>query len=84
MTDIEAVNAVISQEDGQDEGDRGTLELKAADLRSLGVVQLEQPGTNKGNLLFGKILAIGHDKHVYFLCIHNVCVNYNSFDYFLP
>lgn len=84
MTDIEAVNAVTSQEDGQDEGDRGALELQAADLRPLGVVQLEQPGTNKGNLLFGKILAIGHDKHVYFLCIHNVCVNYNSFSYFLP
>lgn len=71
MPDIEAVNAVSSQEDGQDEGDSGTLELKAADLRPLGVVQLEQLGTNKGNLLFGKILAIGHDKHVYFLCIHN-------------
>lgn len=71
MTDIEAVNAVISQEDGQDESDRGTLELQAADLRPLGVVQLEQLGTNKGNLLFGKILAIGHDKHVYFLCIQN-------------
>ena len=71
MTDIEAVNAVSSQEDGQDESDRGTLELQAADLRPLGVVQLEQLGTNKGNLLFGKILAIGHDKHVYFLCIYN-------------
>lgn len=71
MTDIEAVNAVTSQEDGQDESDRGTLELQAADLRPLGVVQLEQLSTNKGNLLFGKILAIGHDKHVYFLCIQN-------------
>lgn len=50
MTDIEAVNAVISQEDGQDESDRGTLELQAADLRPLGVVQLEQLSTNKGNL----------------------------------
>ena len=71
MTDIEAVNAVTSQEDGQDEGDYGALELQAADWHPPGVVQLEQLGTNKGNLLFGKILAIGQDKHVYFLCIHN-------------
>ena len=79
MTDIEAVNAVISQEDGQDEGDCGTLELQAADLRPLGVVQLEQPGTNKGNLLFGKILAIGQINMSTFCASIMVCVIYNSF-----
>lgn len=79
MTDIEAVNAVTSQEDGQDESDRGTLELQAADLRPLGVVQLEQLGTNKGNLLFGKILAIGMINMSTFCASIMVCVIYDSF-----
>lgn len=79
MPDIEAVNAVSSQEDGQDEGDRGALELQAADLRPLGVVQLEQPGTNKGNLLFGKILAIGMINMSTFCASIMVCVIYDSF-----